>query len=113
MPANSTAIFALAQSLETELRIWKYEKLRQVGEDGEYAESFVYTLNIIRPLPIKGKKQTPKHIVWLHLKDEHYEYLKQRVTPPADWNRLAKVWTPEADGEDAGKLCSAAKKQQQ
>ena len=24
--------------------------------------------------------------------------------------RLAKVWTPEADGEDAGKFCSAAKK---
>ena len=104
VPANSTAIFALAQTLDIELRIWKYEKLGRVGEDGEYAEAFAYTLNIIRPLPSKGKKQTPKHTAWLHLRDEHYEYLKPRVAPPAGWMRLAKVWTPDADGEDAGKF---------
>ena len=82
MPVDSTAIFALAQTLGVELRIWKYIISGRIDEQCEYEDSFEYKLNIIRPLPGNRKKQGPLFVAWLHLRHEHYEYLKPLVAPP-------------------------------
>ena len=89
VPVDSTPIFAFAQTLAVELRIWKYITSGRMNEQCEYEDSFEYKLNIIRPLPLNRKKQGPLFVAWLHLRDEHYKYLKPRVAPPESWVRLA------------------------
>ena len=90
--ANGTSLLALAQYLDTELRIWTFGNVAATGQP----ERLQYTLYAIRPVAASRKKKNePKMLIWMHLKDQHYEFLKPVKELPSHWDSLAIPWTPE------------------
>ena len=107
--ANGTSLLALAQCLNTELRIWAYGNVAAGGQP----ERLQYTLYAIRPLPAARKsRNAPRMQIWMHLKDMHYEFLKPVLVPPGHWDSIAVPWTPESTvaSQATSDLCTSATK---
>ena len=93
--ADGTIMQALAQSMWCEVRIWKAcnDAPRDQPADWQHKLYIIKPQNDKRP----SRPRRPT-IVWLLLKDRHYEYLrlKDGAKPPAQWLEAAIHWTPPA-----------------
>ena len=88
--ADGTILQAIAQIYNCELRIWKVTNEAPEGQPADWQPH----LFIIRPL-VAGRTRGAPSVVWLLLKNKHYEYLrlKDGIVPPSNWLDDATLWT--------------------